>query len=126
MAFYPFLHLYTVSPEEKLNLVVNKAILILTLRYYLPTIPPVPSPPCLVWKNIADIKHVVNQVHIYICLFFILYQFLYDTFLDKTKSDKSQKMSNSVPIHSDFVNMIFFRALLIVLMSTDYSLLFTI
>ena len=28
MAFYPFLHPHTDSPEEKLNLVVNKAILI--------------------------------------------------------------------------------------------------
>ena len=28
MAFYPFLHPHTDSPEEKLNLVVNKALLI--------------------------------------------------------------------------------------------------
>ena len=40
MAFYPFLHPHTDSPEEKLNLVVNKAILI---AYHLPPPPPPPQ-----------------------------------------------------------------------------------
>ena len=46
LAFYPFLHPHTNSPEEKLNLIVNKTNGL--------------------FKN-ADIKHAVNQVDI--CLF---------------------------------------------------------
>ena len=40
-AFYPFLHPHTDSPEEKLNLVITKAILIraVGLRGYFPIIP---------------------------------------------------------------------------------------
>ena len=54
MDFYSFLHPHTDSPEEKLNLVGNKAILIrtLSLRHYLPIIP-----------------HAVNPVHIYLYIF---------------------------------------------------------
>ena len=62
--FLPIFHLHTDSPEEKLNLVVNKAILVPSLTHYLPPIPP-PHPPCLFTNN-ADTKHEVNQVHMYL------------------------------------------------------------
>ena len=49
MAFYPFLHPHTDSPEEKLNLVVNKAILI---AYHLP-------PPQCLFNNNADLLNML-------------------------------------------------------------------
>ena len=67
MAFYPFLHPQTDSPEKKkLNLIGNKAILIRTLRHYLPTIPHLPQ--CN-FKNNVDIKYAVSLVNKYLLTF---------------------------------------------------------
>ena len=94
MAFYPFLY----SQEEKLNLVVNKAILIQPFgTIYLPYPPP---PPFQAFLRII-------QIFSYICLVFILlFRF------DKAKSDKSQKMSISVLIHLNFANILNFGVIL--------------
>ena len=64
---------------------------------------------CGTWC-LADVSSVSpsseDLVHIYICLFFILLQFLSHKFLDKMKSDKSQTLSTSISIHSNFVNIL--------------------
>ena len=69
-AFYPFLHPHKDSPEEKLNLVINKATLIrtLSLRNYSPIIP--------YNAFLTKVQRLNMQWtrSTYICLYFILFQ----------------------------------------------------
>ena len=55
--------------KKKLNLLVNKAILIQNLKHHLPTIPPPPINAFLRIMQILNIQHAVNQVHIYLFIF---------------------------------------------------------
>ena len=49
---------------------------------------------------------------VYNCFSFF-WRFYTNKFLEKTKSDKSQKMSISVPIHSNFANILNFGFVLV-------------
>ena len=101
MDFYPFLHLYTDLPEEKLNLVVNKRYINPYPRALFAYHTPLPH----THTYNTDVKYAVNLVRIYL-LIIILLRFLSHKFLDKMNSDKSQKVTNLSINSLEFCNYI--------------------